>query len=194
MNLFFHKDNFLSTEDFTELNTLGIRRFSLIEKEDTRSKIHTQSPIRSRDIQLPAGHTALTPELTLRYGKIAAAAVDQTYQYLVNEVKIIQPELATIWFGYMTPEKQLEFHCDGPVRDVPIERCITTCLYIHEFWEEAWGGEVESIEGTKFLPEPNRLIVWSRDVIHRVAKITTDELPFRRTIMATTWTTAGRKI
>jgi hypothetical protein len=194
MNLFFYKDDFLSPDEFKELNELSIRRFPLFEKEDNVSKQNSLRPIRSRDLQLPAGHTKLTPELELRHGKITANAVDKIYQFLINEASIINPELATVWFGYMTPKKELNFHCDGPVRDIPIEKCVTLCLYLHEDWKEEWGGHIESREGTKFVPIPNRLVVWSRDVIHRVAKITTDELPFKRTIMATTWTTAGRKL
>lgn len=191
MNLFFYKDNFLSPENFKELNALGIRRFPLIEKEDVYSRQNALHPIRSRDLQLPPGHTTLTPEFELRYGKITTKAVNQIYQFLLNEANVIKPELATVWFAYMNSAKQLDFHSDGPVRGIPVERCVTVCLYIHNDWKEEWGGEIESEEGTRFMPVPNRLVVWSRDVIHKVADITATELPFNRTIMATTWTSEG---
>lgn len=193
MNLFFYKDNFLSADDFNKLNQLSIRRYPMIEKEDKYARQNPFHPIRSRDQQLPAGHTSVPPELSLRYGNITVKAIDQIYQFLINDAQVIKPELATVWFAYMNPGQYLDFHCDGPVRDVPVERCVTVCLYIHEHWEEDWGGEIESEEGTKFLPMSNRLIVWSRDVIHRVADIKTTELPFKRAIMASTWTTEGLK-
>ena len=41
MNLFFYKDDFLSPDEFKELNELSIRRFPLFEKEDIRADHQT---------------------------------------------------------------------------------------------------------------------------------------------------------
>jgi Rps23 Pro-64 3,4-dihydroxylase Tpa1-like proline 4-hydroxylase len=191
MNLFFHKDNFLSEKDFNNLNQTAIKRYPLIEKTDKIGMLHKHQPIKSRDMNFPAGYTSLPVEATIMYGKSAANAVTRIHQYLVNEVKVIEPEISTIWFAYMTPGRTMEFHCDGEVRDVPENRCITVCIYLHDQWDISWGGEIETIYGDKYSPQPNRIIFWSRDVMHRVNEITAPVLPTKRMVMATTWTTKG---
>lgn len=193
MNIFSCHDDFLSDEDFKKITALAEKRYPLIVKEHTKTHRDNHNPIRSRDLQFEPGQTSLPVEGIVRYGDITADVIDQIYRFLVNDTKVINPELSTVWFAYMTPEQTLDYHCDGPVRGIPIEKCITVCLYIHDQWQDEWGGEIESEEGTKYSPTPNRMVIWSRDIIHRVSEITAAELPTKRMIMATTWTTEGRR-
>ena len=188
--MFFYRDNFLSAEDFTELHELSVRRFPVILREDKEVVKRPDYLVRSRDDQIPPGHTNVPVELLVRYGKIVHKVVDQTYKFLIDDVKVIEPEISAFWFAYMNPNQTIGYHIDGPVHGVPVEKCLTICLYIHKEWREEYGGEIEE-DGLKFMPVPNRLAVWSRDIVHRVNEITDKSLNFNRTIFATTWTTKG---
>mgnify|MGYP002737973702 CR=1 FL=1 len=192
MNLFQYRDNLLSQDDFNALNAFALRRYPAILQEDEYSTQEVTYPVRSREPQFPPGFTNLPHDIAVRYGKTAIATVDLIRAYLIDECNIINPEIVNIWFAYMTSDKEMKFHCDGPVRDYPLEHTLTSCFYIHKEWEEDWGGYIETEDGIKISPMPNRLAVWSRDVIHGVSPIDNTNLPNMRMLMATTWTSHGR--
>jgi len=193
MNLFTYKDDFLSKSDFTAINSMAVKRYPVIENEDVRAKIWPKYPIRSRESQFPRGYTNLPTDIAVRYGKSAITAVDLIRSFLIDECSVEKPEIVNIWFAYMTSEKEMSWHCDGPVRDYPVEKCITTCLYIHNQWLPEWEGEILAKSGVSFSPVPNRLVVWSRDVIHKTTPILHRDPSIVRMLMATTWTTEGMK-
>jgi hypothetical protein len=193
MNLFTYKDNLLSDNDLSELNALATRRFPLIKQEDGYAKQNPQYPIRSREPQFSPGHVNLPVEVAFRYGKPAMNAVDATRKFLVCECHVKNPEIVNIWFAYMTPDKIVPMHRDGPVRGLPEENAITACFYIHKKWEDDWGGEIVSRSGDVFLPLPNRLVIWSRDIWHGVHPIHPTATTNTRMMMATTWISEGRE-
>jgi hypothetical protein len=192
MNLFCHKDNFLSLENFNKLSQTAVDRYPIILNEDKNAKQNMSSSVRSREPSFPAGYTTLPAETAVRYGLSAIIAVEQTRELLINEFHIKNPEIANIWFAYMNADKKQGWHCDGPVRDFPVEKCLTVCLYLHSTWEPAWGGEIITESGNHYEPKPNRLVVWSRDITHRVAPIFTPDPNYMRMVMATTWTSEGQ--
>jgi hypothetical protein len=194
MNIFTYVDNFLPEDVFNELHNVAVRRYPVIKAAFLKEKYHVDHPIRSTDPQADFGHTTLTEDYLIKYGYAAKTAVDMIYQYLINDLNIINPQFSVIWFAYMDTNKFLHYHTDGAVRGIPENRCITTCLYLHKDWKPEYGGFIESKDGTQFMPAPNRLGVWSRDVPHRVLEIEDKSLDFNRMLMASTWTTDGRNI
>ncbi len=192
MNLFVHKDNFLSLENFDKLSQTAVDRYPIILNEDRVAKQRMLRSCRSREPSFPAGLTSLPAEIAVRYGAAGVIAVEQTRELLINEFHIKNPEIANIWFAYNNADKKQGWHCDGPVRDFPVDQCLTVCLYLHSIWQPEWGGEIITDSGNHYEPKPNRLVIWSRDIIHQVNPIFTPDPNYMRMVMATTWTSEGR--
>jgi 2OG-Fe(II) oxygenase superfamily len=193
MNLFRNKDSFLSPELFAKLNATALSRYQTIAKEDVYARQNPKHPIRSREPQFPPRCTTLPVEIAVRYGAVSVEIVKLIREYLIEECFVQNPEIVNIWFIYYTNDRQLDWHCDGPVREFPVENCITTCLYAHDTWDEGWGGNIVAKSGERFSPVPNRLAIWSRDIIHMVEPITNSDPDYLRMVLATTWTSEGRK-
>ena len=192
MDLFCQKDDFLALDTFYNLSATATARYKIAEKEDTYAKQFPGSPVRTREPQFSPGHTSLPIEVAVRYSKSTIEAVAKVREFLMNECSVKNPEIVNIWFAYSINETSYGWHCDGAVRNFPLEHCITTGLYIHTKWEPEWGGEFKTKDGRSFMPLPNRLAVWSRDIIHKVEPIHNPDPAYLRMIMATTWTSEGK--
>ena len=192
MNLFQHKDNLLSLDIFSKVNATAAARYKVTEKEDTNAKKSLMCPIRSRERQFSSGHTSLPVDVLVRYGASANESVSKIREFLIEDCSVKNPEIVNIWFAYYTNDRMMGWHNDGPVQGFPLEHCITTALYIHNKWEPEWGGEIMSEDNEMFAPLPNRLVVWSRDVVHMVRPITNPDPTYLRMAMSTTWVSDGK--
>ena len=110
-------------------------------------------------------------------------------KYMIEELKFINPEARMVWFQYHSNKSKVISHIDNPLAGKPIEQAFTSLLYVHDTWEDAWGGEVCFIDGDSILPKPNRLVIYRRDVEHWVNEIMHNQDGYPRTLLFTGWAT-----
>lgn len=59
-------------------------------------------------------------------------------------------------------------HSDGSVKGAPIDRCFTSLLFCHEYWDDDWGGilhlsSLNVLDKIPLSPKPNTMVMWTRD-------------------------------
>jgi hypothetical protein len=111
----------------------------------------------------------------------------------------------SVWFQYLGADMDIPIHCDQALRYSTQKNCYTTALYLTD-WEKGMGGEfvagdpvyedqgykgyicVDLVEPLTIVePLPNRLLIWSRDIWHKVNKVTTSDPNYKRTFFGTGW-------
>lgn len=178
------KDNFLSSEDFDKLNATMLQKFKMTHGQDKISQLNPYAAIRNRN-------ACTTPtEIALQLGSFVVNIVDKIEHSLRNDFGFTTLKFGSAWYIYLTNERGVDWHIDGTstASVTGLEEGYTFGLYTHSRWDEDWGGELE-ITDESFLPTPNRLLGWPRDIRHRVAKINHNDPSYLRMALLTSWVT-----
>jgi hypothetical protein len=110
-------------------------------------------------------------------------------KYLTEDLNFVNPKVYGVWFQYMSNKQLVGKHFDNPnVNGKPTDQSFSAFLYMHQTWEDNWGGELCFNSGT-VLPKPNRLIVYSREEEHWVNEIKHTLDDYQRMFVATSWST-----
>ena len=108
---------------------------------------------------------------------------------LTEKLNFVTPVAHGTWFQYMSNKQQVGKHFDNPnVNCKPIDQSFSAFLYMHQTWEDNWGGELCFNSGA-VLPKSNRLIVYSREEEHWVNEIKHTLDDYQRMFVATSWST-----
>lgn len=111
-------------------------------------------------------------------------------QYMIEELKFINPTSRMVWFQYHSNKSKVIPHFDNELAGKPREQSFTSILYMHDTWEDDWAGElIFSIDNKPILPKPNRLVVYSRDIEHWVSQVTHNLDDYQRMFLFTAWVT-----
>ena len=110
-------------------------------------------------------------------------------KYLTEDLNFVNPKAYGTWFQYMSNKQLVGKHFDNPnVNGKPTDQSFSAFLYMHQTWEDNWGGELCFNSGT-VLPKPNRLIVYSREEEHWVNEIKHTLDDYQRMFLGTSWST-----
>ncbi len=188
------QDDFLSTDNFQELNTCILNRFNTTLKEHTIwcSENFPEKPVQLVVRQLPIrtrfesfGDEDYT-RLEFLLGLPIVSITKIIQQYMINELQIKNPKPSSIWFQYMHNKQIVRKHLDGALGGNSLSKSFTSLLYAHEQWEDTWGGEVY-IADQSYLPKPNRLVIYSRDNPHGVNPIHHKNDDYYRLFLGVSW-------
>lgn len=123
------------------------------------------------------------------FGKEVGVVLDKLRQYLIDK-GYPNIKLSNVWFQYGDTDTKMDRHSDGSINGAHITKCFTSLLFLHPTWEKKWGGifTVASVPPTEdsqinetsysFIPEPNSLVVWTRDHPHWMTPIV-EKCPLR---------------
>ena len=110
-------------------------------------------------------------------------------KYLTEDLNFVNPKAYGTWFQYMSNKQLVGKHFDNPnVNGKPTDRSFSAFLYMHQTWEDNWGGELCFNSGA-VLPKSNRLIVYSREEEHWVNEIKHTLDDYQRMFLGTSWST-----
>jgi Rps23 Pro-64 3,4-dihydroxylase Tpa1-like proline 4-hydroxylase len=105
-------------------------------------------------------------------------------------MNLINPLARQMWYQYHSKKHKIISHLDQAVKDKTSKQSFTSLLYMHDNWEDSWGGELTFLNDKQsILPKPNRLIIYSRDEEHWVNEITHDLDDYQRMLFFTAWGT-----
>jgi hypothetical protein len=156
-------DNFLPDADFSALNERMLKRYKPGMRQDdgpegTAIRIRTTC---KDGIDYTESKVLLGLQIVPALEKMRNTLVDLGYKDLLPY---------SIWYQYGDKFHSIGKHFDGSVRSSTLDNSISTFLYTNKYWENDWGGEF-CVNGTKVLPKPNRLVVYSRDEEHWINDI-----------------------
>ena len=107
-----------------------------------------------------------------------------------EENQLINPLARMMWFQYHSDKHKVIQHYDNTLAGSTNKKSFTSLLYMHDTWEDTWGGELTFLNDKKpILPKPNRLMIYSRDEEHWVNEITHGIEDYKRMFLFTAWVT-----
>ena len=104
---------------------------------------------------------------------------------LTEKLNFVTPVAHGAWFQYMSNKQQVDKHMDNPNMN---GATFSVFLYMHDTWEDNWGGELCFNSGT-VLPKPNRLVIYNRYEEHWVNEIKHTLDDYQRMFLGTSWST-----
>ena len=113
-------------------------------------------------------------------------------KYMIEDIEFINPLARMMWFQYHSNKHKVIPHFDDPLAGKTRQQSFTSILYMHDTWEDTWGGELNFLNDNKpvsILPKSNRLIIYSRDEEHWVNEITHGIDDYQRMFLFTGWAT-----
>jgi len=82
--------------------------------------------------------------------------------------------LKNMWLQYADRDTAIHRHIDGPIFSAPMHKSFTALIWLHDYWDTEWGGELKMILDGKtvtFNPKSNTFVAWTRDTTHWVTPI-----------------------
>lgn len=123
------------------------------------------------------------------FGAEVGAVLSKLRQKLVD-MGHTNIKLSNVWFQYGDTKTKMHRHSDGNIKGSPFNKCYTSMVFLHKQWDPSWGGiftiapvpeneqaQINEVTET-FIPEPNKLVMWTRDHPHWMTPIT-QECPLR---------------
>lgn len=199
--MIYTEDNFLPHEEFIALKNRAYSRFT----KSNGSKLRPgDDPVRithhGANGDWLEGCRLLGPE--------SIPAVEKMIKTL-EKLGIENIENWSVWFQYLGNDMDIPVHCDQPLRRSTAKNTFTCALYLSD-WHKELGGEWISgsplyedrgMQGmhcvdlhgelTTIEPIPNRLLIWSRDVWHKVTKVTSTDPDYKRVFLGTGWSSVN---
>lgn len=191
------EDNFLPEQQFQALRERAFKRFtksngSNLKPGDDPVRITHHDPNGNWE----EGCRLLGPETIF-----ATQRVIETFKKL----KVENLKNWSVWFQYLGPDMDVPVHCDQALRYSSQKNCYTAALYLSD-WTKDMAGEyvsgmpvyedrgnkgyvcVDLVEPFTIVePLPNRLLIWSREVWHKVNKVNTTDPNYKRIFFGTGW-------
>ena len=107
------------------------------------------------------------------FGKEFIEPLDKAKQTFKNKGRA-NITLKNMWLQYADKQSAIHRHIDGPIFSAPIHKSFTALIWLHDYWDTSWGGELKMIIDGKtvtFDPKPNTFVAWTRDTVHWVTPI-----------------------
>jgi len=199
--MYCYKDNFLSDELFNlfkedMLNKYEPRKEWVIDNGEMRfgkylsgENYKEDAPVRVMDLAYPEDGNYMYTAVKLGSKSLPEIA-RSIKQYMIECMNLINPLARQMWYQYHSKKHKIISHLDQAVKDKTSKQSFTSLLYMHDNWEDSWGGELTFLNDKQsILPKPNRLIIYSRDEEHWVNEITHDLDDYQRMLFFTAWGT-----
>jgi len=198
--MYCYKDNFLSDEIFNlfqkdmfnkyeprkEWKTdNGEMRFG---KDLSGENYKEDAPVRILDLTYPEDSDYMYTAVNLGSKSLPEIA-RSIKQYMIESIKLINPLARQMWYQYHSKKHKIIPHLDQAVNGKTSKQSFTSIIYMHDVWEDNWGGELVFLNKESILPKPNRLVIYSRDEEHWVNEITHDLDDYQRMFLFTAWGT-----
>ncbi len=200
--MYCYKDNFLSDEVFNLfkediLNKYEPRKEWIEENGELRFGKHVSGENYKEDAPVRVGLDLTYPEDTdymhtaVRLGSKSLPKIARSIkQYMIEDMNLINPLARMMWYQYHSNKHKIIPHVDQAVNGKTSKQSFTSLLFMHDIWEDSWGGELTFLNGNKsILPKSNRLVIYSRDEEHCVNEITHDLDDYQRMLFFTAWAT-----
>jgi hypothetical protein len=197
--MYCYKDNFLSDEVF------NLFKEDMLNKYEPRKEWGNENPIYGKYLSgenyeedAPVRVLALTnPEdgdymyTAARLGSKSLPEIARSIkQYMIEDMNLINPLARQMWYQYHSNKHKVIQHWDPAVNGKTSKQSFTSLLYMHDTWEDDWGGELTFLNDKQsILPKPNRLVIYSRDEEHWVSEITHTLDDYQRMFFFTAWGT-----
>jgi len=117
-------------------------------------------------------------------------------KHMIEDLKFTNPLARMMWFQYHSNKHKVIQHLDDPLNGKTPKQSFTSILYMHDDWEDDWGGELCFSDGSirqfgpsSILPKSNRLVIYSREEEHWVNEITHAMDDYQRMFLFTAWAT-----
>ena len=199
--MYCYKDNFLSDELFNlfkedMLNKYEPRKEWVTDNGEMRfgkylsgENYKEDAPVRVMDLTYPEDGNYMYTAVKLGSKSLPEIA-RSIKQYMIECMNLINPLARQMWYQYHSKKHKIISHLDQAVKDKTSKQSFTSLLYMHDNWEDSWGGELTFLNDKQsILPKPNRLIIYSRDEEHWVNEITHDLDDYQRMLFFTAWGT-----
>jgi Rps23 Pro-64 3,4-dihydroxylase Tpa1-like proline 4-hydroxylase len=191
-------DDFLPQEEFLALRKRVNSRFVATDKK--KFETNSDEPVRLT-YHDPTGNWR---EGCNYLGRECIPAVEKIITTM-ESLGIRELKNYSLWYQYIINSMTIPVHQDQALRNSSQENTYTAVIYIND-WKPEWGGEF--VVGDPILPEdsqgklvritelkpthivepiPNRMLIWSRDVWHKVNKVTVDDPTYMRAFVGTGW-------
>lgn len=195
--MIYFEDNFLPEDQFIALRDRAIKRFTRSNGSNLKPG---DDPVRityhDATGNWEEGCRLLGPETVVAAQKMIATLEKLNVENLKNW---------SVWFQYLGPDMDIPIHCDQALRYSTQANCYTCALYLSD-WTKGSGGEwvsgspvyedlsykghacIDLVEPLTIIePIPNRLLIWSRELWHKVNKVNTDDPNYKRIFFGTGW-------
>lgn len=146
-------------------NFLNNTFFKYLQLQINNSINHHNLNIVGQWMQNKISHSGKISEFK-NLGPVVTAIIDQTKTSIEKEIK---SEIAVRSYRLQATNHNfiIHPHLDGDIKNAGRENCFTSLLYLHDFWDMRNGGLFATTD-IEIEPVPNRLIVYSRDILHGV--------------------------
>lgn len=100
-------------------------------------------------------------------------------------------KLSNVWLQYGDVETEMHRHNDGIIKNSDKDKCFTSMLFCHKFWDKDWGGIFKIDYGPtekkilEFPAVPNDLVIWNRYHEHWMTPINQPNVV--RQFLGTSW-------
>jgi len=192
--MWFNESNFLDVDSFHRLNKRVSNFYKLSKLEVANSVVEDDlTSVEGRYIPKISEQQAkrvrywcTSPDVEAEslgfFGKDIIEPVKKLRQYLID-AGYPNIKLSNIWLQYGDTDTKMHRHTDGGVKGSPADRCFTSLIFCHEYWDDNWGGifnlsSADKIDKISFSPKPNDLVMWTRDHPHWMTPIT-EKCPLR---------------
>jgi hypothetical protein len=195
-------DNFLPQDQFQALKNRITRRFVATDKKKFNK--NSDEPVRLT-YHDPTGNWLEGCNLL---GKECIPAIEKIISTL-QSLGIKELHNYSVWYQYIIDTMSIPVHQDQALRNSNQENTYTAILYMSD-WESHYGGEFvvgdpiapkdsegrlvrvnELVEKQIIEPLPNRMLIWSRDVWHKVNTVTVNDPNYMRAFLGTGWSTTN---
>jgi|APFre7841882654_1041346.scaffolds.fasta_scaffold41467_3 hypothetical protein len=172
------KDNFLPTETFNWLNEAAIRKneyaLNVAKKGNFKSvaKFYTQDKSAWDLCYADLQGSMVTPAHGI--GKNIIGVIQNIKDFLGEQLQSSVPRLETAYLMYGKNSYTVPRHIDKNKTSSDYQELFNyykAFIFCHNTWEEDWGGRL-CFDSNKYLPKPNRLVIYSLNEFHWVEPIT----------------------
>lgn len=197
--MYFYKDNFLTDSTFKMFNEEMLNSYKPREKDEEVNEIYGRglsgenfkedAPVLVLGENYPEENNYVRSAM-LMGSKSVPDIIRSIKKYLTEDLELINPLARMMWFQYHSNKHKVIQHIDDCLAGKTPQQCFTSLLYMHDTWEDTWGGELTFLNDKKpILPKSNRLVVYSRDEEHWVNEITHGIDDYQRMFLFTAWAT-----
>ena len=196
--MYWYKDNFLSDSLFKSFNEDLLNRYEPREKwvdDDvyglylSGENYKEDAPTRIMGDAYPEENDYMHSAIKMK-SKSLPEIVRSIKKCMIEENQLINPLARMMWFQYHSNKNKVIQHYDNTLAGSTNKKSFTSLLYMHDTWEDTWGGELTFLNDKKpILPKPNRLMIYSREEEHWENEITHGLEDYQRMFLFTAWVT-----
>jgi hypothetical protein len=187
--MWFNEKNFLTDIDFKKLNTSTLNFYTHAKEECDNGRYKQQPAVqKAKRVRCWVKDKEDAEEDSLKFFGDEYAVPLQRIRNFYKNIGFKNIKLHNAWIQYGDRDTIIDNHVDGAIRGADIDKCFTSLLFCHEYWDDNWGGTFHVTEDESDViisPTPNSFVTWTRDTPHMMSRIISD-CPLR-IFLGTSW-------